>query len=68
MWTTGLSYVANTSFLNWIKSKWDRYLSIFHFSLSAAPELVNRHSANDHQADNDQLHEVIRTLHGEAHC
>ena len=33
----------------------------------AAPELVNRHGANDDEADNDLLHEVIRACHGEAH-
>jgi len=35
-------------------------LSILHFSL-AALELVKRRCTNDHEADHDLLHEVVRT-------
>ena len=35
--------------------------------LSAAPELVNGHGANYHEAYYYLLHKVIGALHGEAH-
>jgi len=59
----GLLCEANTSSPNELKQNVDRYIHIFHFSLSAF-ELVNRYCADNDEADHDLLHEIVRASHG----
>lgn len=62
MVTRAIAYPVgdNTSSPNHFKlNNVDCTISVFHFSLSAALKLVNRHGSNNNKADNDLLQKVI---------